>query len=95
MVKADADAIASAGALFMAIATISNDADGLFLITGIARDDSYAWTVGAQLYLSTTAGALTETAPSGADDVDFPIAVARDADTIFFGLRVGALENVG
>jgi hypothetical protein len=65
MWKADADSATTMASKFMAIATIGANAAGLFLKWGYARDDS-AWagmTVGADIYASQTAGALTQTAP--------------------------------
>jgi hypothetical protein len=95
MAKADADAYATAGGgLAMAIASIDANADGLFLFNGKARDDSFAWTPGAFLYLSTTPGALDATAPSATDDVIKPIAqAAGNADTIIFYGTPGGVEH--
>jgi len=36
---------------------------------GIARNDSWTWTAGGDIYLSTTPGTLTQTAPSSGADV--------------------------
>jgi hypothetical protein len=50
---------------------------------GTARLDSWAWTIGGLIYLSTSAG-LTQTAPSATDDVIQVIGVAYpNADTIY------------
>jgi len=94
-VKADADAWSTAGGmLLMADASISSDADGVFLITGIARDDTSNWTLNAPLFLSTTPGVLTETAPSGTDDVIKIVAQAtNNADTILFRGIQGGIEH--
>jgi hypothetical protein len=84
--KTDADAVATAkGMLAMAIATISADAAGLFLVKGLARDDTWDWTVAAELYLDTaTAGGLTETAPSGDEDIVRIAGYAKAADYVWF-----------
>jgi hypothetical protein len=44
-----------------------NDGDGLTVMTrGVIRNDGWAWgTVGGTLYLSTTAGGMTQTQPNG------------------------------
>lgn len=86
MAKADADAAATAGAMCIATATIATDAAGTFgLPGGYLRDDSaYAWTPGATLYLSTTAGGITATAPSGAADIVQVLGYAHEADIVFF-----------
>ncbi len=82
--KADADATTTMPGLFMALATISADAAGDFLLYGFVRDDSWAWTVGAAIYVSATAGALTETAPTGAGDQVQKVGYATHADRMFF-----------
>ena len=84
MWKGDANSDSTASVVVMALETISADASGSFLLIGIARDDSWAWTVGALLYLSGTAGALTETAPSSSGDQVQILGVATHADRIYF-----------
>jgi len=68
----------------MAIATISASAAGDILLHGTARDDSWAWTVGGVVYLSTTAGAATQTQPSATNDVIQVLGIATNADRIYF-----------
>lgn len=84
--KTDADAEAtSKGMIAMAIATIAGNATGLFLKKGFARDDTWNWTVAAELWLDTaTAGGLTETKPSGSADIVRLIGYAKAADYIEF-----------
>jgi hypothetical protein len=84
--KTDADAEAtSKGLIAMAIATIAADAAGLFLKSGFARDDTWNWTVAAQLFLdAATAGGMTETAPNGSGDIVRLVAFAKAADYIEF-----------
>lgn len=94
MWKADADAIATASVIGMALATISADATGSFLMIGVARDDTWAWTVGGIIYLSTTAGALTQTAPSGTDDVVQILGIATHADRMYFNPQLVQIEHV-
>lgn len=84
MWKADADAATTMPCLAMAAATINADASGDFLMWGWARDDTWGWTVGNMLYASTTAGALTATAPTGNNDIVQAVAVATHADRIYF-----------
>lgn len=91
--KADADAIATGRATAMAIATISADASGIFLMIGVARDDTWAWTVGGAIYLSTTAGAMTQTAPSGTDDAVQILGIATHADRIYFNPSLDVIEH--
>lgn len=83
--KTDADAEAtSASMIVMAIATIAGNGSGLFLKRGYARDDTWAWTAGNTLYLSTTPGAMTATAPSGTGDIVRIAGYAKAADYIEF-----------
>lgn len=68
-VDADAEAT-SKGLLAMAIGT-DPDADGMFVGPGLwdADDTLTGWGAGKDVYLSTTAGKLTTTAPSGSADI--------------------------
>jgi hypothetical protein len=80
--------------VFISTATISNNATGTFGVYGLLRDDSYAgWTVGGLLYLSTTAGAITQTAPSGTDDVIQILGVAYASKIIFFNPQLVQVEH--
>lgn len=82
--KADANAAGKYPAQFLALATASSGTNAV-LCLGIYRDDSlYNWTVGGDLYLSTTAGAITQTAPSATDDVIQLLGKATHADRIYF-----------
>jgi hypothetical protein len=85
---ADADAIATSSAIVMcADATISANASGNYLLNGIARDDTWNWTVGGLIYLTvtgTTSNTLSQTAPSGTDDVIQIVGVATHADRMYF-----------
>lgn len=92
MWKADADASTTMPVMAMALESITADESGSFLLIGIARDDSWAWTVGATLYVDTTAGALTETAPSGSGDVVQAVAIATHADRIYFKPDLTTIE---
>jgi hypothetical protein len=94
MGKADADAIATSSALFMATGTIANNASGTFLAWGLLRDDSaYNFTIGGLVYLSTTPGGITQTAPSGTDDVIQILGVAMTADIVFFTPSLVQVEH--
>ncbi len=98
LMKADADAIATSSAQFIALGTINTDATGTVgLPGGFLRDDSgYNFgTVGGLVYLDTaTAGAVTQTAPSGADDVIQIIGVAYSADKLWFNPQLVQIEHV-
>lgn len=95
MGKADADAIATSGAIFLALGTIANNAKGLFLVNGVVRNDSlYNLTPGGLIYLSTTAGGITQTPPSGPADVVQILGVALTADKWLFSPNLGMIEIV-
>lgn len=85
--KADAtNGSAAYPAMGMAIATISADAAGDILLNGTARDDSWAsLTVGGVLYLSKTAGTMTQSyAAYTTDDVIQVLGIATNATRIYF-----------
>jgi hypothetical protein len=66
---ADADATGTAGGVMLAIALGTDpDADGM-LLRGTFTLDHDPGTIGDELYVSTTAGDITATAPSGTGDV--------------------------
>ena len=93
---ADADAIATSGACVICVETAGIDAaaTGKFLVIGSARDNAWAWTVGGLIYLSTAVGTMTQTAPSGVDDVIQVLGVALNADTILWNPQLVMVEHV-
>lgn len=82
--KADADTIATAFVIVMALDAISADSSGSFLILGIARNDAWDWTIGGEIYLSTDAGELTQVAPTGTDNAVIIVGIALTADIMLF-----------
>lgn len=82
----DADAVATAGSVMVALATEAGTATNPLrvLTRGYARNDAWAWTVGGPIYLSTTTGSLTQTAPSATDDVVRVVGYAVTADVIYW-----------
>lgn len=84
--KADASDVVTAGGM-LGIAVDAGTAD-VALIVGLPscfiRNDGWAWTPGATLYADITAGGITETAPSGTDEVVRVIGFAMSADIIHF-----------
>jgi len=92
----DADAIASMSGLFMATASISANADGVYLALGFARNDAWNWTVGGLIYgtvTGTTGNTLSQTAPTGTDDVVQIMGVATHADRIYFNPQLVQVEH--
>lgn len=92
MWKSDADAVGTSYCVAMAMASITAESAGVFLLIGIVRDDSWAWTVGAPIYLSTTAGDITQTSPSGSEDIVQILGVATHADRIYFNPNLAQVE---
>lgn len=83
--KADANAASTYPAMGLATASITANNAGVILLSGIYRDDTlYNFTVGGVVYLSTTAGAATQTQPSATDDAIQVLGIATHADRIFF-----------
>ena len=94
MWKADASAIATSNAVAMCCETLSADESGDFLFYGFATDTDWNWvTVGGLVYLSTTAGSLTQTIASGASEVIQVIGVATDANRIWMNPSLVQVEH--
>jgi hypothetical protein len=92
--KADASAASTSRALALATATINAAASGDFLLHGFYRwsaDQSY--TVGGAVYLSETAGAVTQTAPVTTGSITQVIAVATASDTLYFKPSMDIVEH--
>ena len=83
--KIDADTEATAkGFVVMSTGTISADATGIFLKEGFIRDDTWTWTVGAELWAPLTPGNPSETKPSATGDIIRLMGYAYSADIIYF-----------
>ncbi len=81
---ADADAAGE----FPATGIVSDGGDDEdpvnIVVMGTVRNDAWAWTVGGSIYLSDTAGGLTQTAPVGSGDAVQRVGFALSADSAFF-----------
>jgi hypothetical protein len=84
--KCDADAEATTkGMLVMASTAITANNAGIFLMPGaFIRDDTWNFTIGAELYVSPTAGNPTAIRPSTANQYVRIVGHAYTADVIFF-----------
>jgi len=83
--KTDADASATAqGMVAMCLDTLAAESAGDFLLKGLARDDTWAWTSAAELFLHTSQGEMSHTAPSGNADIVRLAGYARAADYVWF-----------
>lgn len=87
---ADADGSGTRLAFGLAVAATTDGNPISIIREGFIRNDAYAWTPGARLYLSTTAGAITATAPSTSGDTVKEVGLAITADIIF--VDFGKLE---
>lgn len=88
----DADAIGTAGNVLVMMAGAAGTASNPLRVIepgSWVRNDAWNWTVGGTLYLDTTTpGGMTQTAPSGADDVVKVVGYAVSADVIYFAPSV-------
>jgi hypothetical protein len=81
--KADANGSSTYPCIGLALETASSGTHQV-LLKGIYREDArFAWTVGGVIYLSTTAGSLTQTQPSATDDVIQVVGIATHADRMY------------
>jgi hypothetical protein len=71
-------------------AAAGTDNNPMTVVTeGVIRNDAWNWTtLGAPIYLSTTTGGLTQTAPSAAGEIVQPVGFAIAADVMY--LCIGA-----
>lgn len=84
---ADADASATSGPVLLAMAAeAGTDGNAMnVILRGIVRNDGWTWTGAFKpLYVSTTPGGITETAPSGTDDVIRVVGYTLSDDAIYF-----------
>jgi hypothetical protein len=95
-----ADAIANCPYCFCMLAqsAVSSGGDGLYVTHGAVRYDTWSWTAGGLIYVSTvgTSGStLTQTPPpSGTNNVVMPIGIALTATTIFFFGNMNSVEHL-
>lgn len=85
----DADAASTSGDVMLGMCVLAAAGDGsatVMLLQGTCRADAAfpALTIGAPVYVSTTAGDIQVAQPSGADDVIRRVGFALTADEIYF-----------
>ena len=87
--KADADAVTSMPAVGICVSSGSDGSAVDVLVQGIMHDTSAfaTFTVGADIFVGTTAGAVTATAPSGSGDTVQKVGVALHADMVYFNFN--------
>ena len=96
--ECDADEIAKMPCIGVSIntGTIADGEDIQVCLLGLVRDDSFAFgTAGAPVYVSTTVGEMTNTAPSGEDDVVQIVGHSIGDDAIFVQPCLTTIEHTG
>lgn len=83
-ILADADGTGTYPAQGLAVASGTSGNAATILTQGHARNDAWNWTPGGAIYISTTAGGLTQTAPSTSGNIVQPVGVAETADIAYF-----------
>ena len=93
--EADADAVATAPALGLAMETGTGSKK--VLLWGIMRNDGWDFTTGpgelSLVFLGTDVGTLTQTAPSGASDVIQAVGSALSDDVLLFSPQLHVVEH--
>lgn len=94
MAKGNANLPLSSVVFAMATAAISADATGTFVLANsFVQNNSWTWAIGGLLYLSaSTAGAMTQTPPSGVGQCVVVLGVAFSATTIYFDPQLVIVE---
>lgn len=87
--RADADATSTLPVVVMALQ--SGAGSKLVLVKGQICNTSWDWSAG-YIYLSTSTGALTQTAPSGSGDSVQIVGWALSADTMYFYPQLVTVE---
>lgn len=93
VVVADASAVATARGIGIAPADISDTASGTVLLHGFIRDDTWTWTTGGVLYLSETAGAMTQTAPTTTGAFVQVVGIALSPDVAYINPSLDIIEH--
>jgi len=91
---ADANGSGTFPARGLATAAYVNTNAATILVEGTVRNDAWNWTPGGTIYLSGTAGALTQTAPSASGDKVQQVGFALTADIAYFNFASGEYLTV-
>ena len=89
-IEADADAAATMPCTAIALETGTGTKK--VLTHGYMRDDTWDFTVGANVYVSSTAGTLSTTAPTGTGKQVQIVGVAVSADVVYFNPSPDVIE---
>ena len=77
----------------MCLETLAAESAGDFLVKGLARDDTWTWTSAAELFLWTSQGEMSETAPSG--NAAMQVLAERSVDVILSDMRMPDVDGSG
>ena len=91
---ADADAVTSLPSVGVSLDTVAIGRVFDILVLGLIGRSDWAWTRGDSIYVSSTAGALTQTAPVAPAHAQ-PVAVAITSTMIFVNATLSTVENEG
>lgn len=95
---AKADAIANASAIVISAGIVSGSVANTYIVHGVVKlASSPSWTVGGLIYLSvtgTSGNTLTQTAPSGTNNVIQVLGIAIAADTMIFNPSLTEVEHL-
>jgi hypothetical protein len=89
--EADASSMSTLRCMGLALEA-GTGADKKILRWGRIRNDTWSWTVGGLIYVSTTTGALTQTAPSGSGEFVQVVGEAEASNIIMFAPSYDAIE---
>lgn len=89
---ADADASTTMPAFGVALGSYAAAATATVLLFGFVTETDWTWTVGGMVYISTTAGDMTQTAPSGVGDQVQAFGIAMHADIVFINPSLTLVE---
>jgi hypothetical protein len=84
---ADADTIATSRVIAICSGSVSAGSTGTYITHGVVRNDSWNWTVGRYVFLTTTGttgNTLSQSAPIGTNRCVVNIGIATHPDRIFF-----------
>lgn len=93
-VLADANGTGTYPARGIVTATVSTGNATSVIVQGTVRNDAWNWTPGGTIYLSTTAGGLTQTAPATSGDKVQQVGFALTADIAYFDFASGEYLTV-
>lgn len=84
---ADANGSGTYPAVGLAVAAYSSTNPAVVVYSGTVRNDAWSWTPGGVIYLSATAGGLTQTAPATSGDKVQQVGRALTADIILLNVN--------